>query len=310
MQKEEFQFNKEVAGTKEGGEPSVAPISSITTEGHSRAMEGREKLSKFIKEISEKLKAEGVPVNEDCRIDMSEFTLVHNYTEIAKDKEMLGEFEKMHNPGLTREEVKEKKKHRDGEKFEMLKTALFSKFLGEKFIIARSSEYDDIKRGVDNLILEKATGNLVCAFDEVVDLSEKDKKKKENEMKDRYEEKKKKIKDQNIEWGGGKIKYGIGMKDGKVILKEYENTPIFYLKVLKEELYKNLDKLIPSFDEKSPEEIELFDNLINSLSEQYAELKIDEDKLRPNIKESLAKFGKVLKGIKKERKREKFLASQ
>jgi len=297
MQKEGFQFNKDSIDTKEK--------SSIT-----EAKSGNEKLLEFIKEISEKLKKEGVPVNEDCRIDMSEFTLVHNYTEIAKDKEMLGEFEKMHNPGLTKEEIKEKKNRRDGERFEMLKTALFSKFLGEKFIIARSSEYDDIKRGVDNLILEKSTGNLVCAFDEVVDISEKDKKKKENEMKDRYEEKKKKIKDQNIEWGGGKIKYGIGIKDGKVILKEYENTPIFYLKVLKEELHKNLDKLIPSFDEKSPEEIELFDNLINSLAEQYAELKIDEDKLRPNIKESLAKFGKVLKGIKKERKREKFLASQ
>lgn len=277
-------------------------------ETSSKTESREEKLFAFIGKISEKLKAEGVPVTRDCRIDMAGFSLVHNYAEIAKDKEIVSEFEKEYYPGLTKEALEEKKKHRDGEKFEMLKTALFSKFLGEKFIVARSSEFDDIKRGVDNLILEKATGNLVCAFDEVVDIPEEDKAKKEKDSKNRYEEKKKRIKDQNLEWGGGKIKYGIGMKDGKVIAKEYEGAPIFYLKVLKEELYKNLDKLIPSFDEKSPEEIELFDNLINSLSEQYAELKEDEEKLRPYIKESLAKFGKVLKEIKKERKRERYFA--
>lgn len=267
-----------------------------------------DKLAKFIEQISLRLKSEGVPVTQDCRINMSSFSLVHSYAEIAKDKEIVEEFEKKYYPGLTKEKVEERKKHLDGEKFEMLKTALFSKFLGEKFIIARSSEYDDIKRGVDNLILEKETGNLVCAFDEVVDIPEEDKVKREKEAKDRYEEKKKRIKDQNVEWGGGKIKYGIGMKEGKVILKEYENTPVFYLKVLKGELHKYLDKLIPSFDEKSSEEVELFDNLMDSLSEQYLELKADEEKLRPYIKESLAKFGKILKEIKKTRKREKFRA--
>ena len=267
-----------------------------------------ERLFKFIREISQKLKTEGVPVTDDCRIDMNGFTLVHNYAEIAKDKEEVEKFEGMHNPGANKEEIKERKRRHDGEKFEMLKTALFSKFLGEKFIVARSSEFDDIKRGVDNLILEKSTGNLVCAFDEVVDIPEEDKVKRDKEAKDRYEDKKKKIKDQNIEWGGGKIKYGIGMKDGKVIPKEYEGTPVFYLKVLKKELYESLDNLIPSFDKKSPEETELFDNLIESLHEQYMELKVDEGKLRPYIKESLAKFGRVLKEIRKERKRAQFFA--
>ena len=284
----------------------------MATEGYSQLKETKgsaerkeEKLFRFTQEIARKLKAEGVPVTEDCRIDMSEFTKIHSYAEIAKDKEIVEEHEKEWHPGLTREELKDRKKYADGEKFEMLKTALFSKFLGEKFIVARSSEFDDIKRGVDNLILEKATGNLVCAFDEVVDIPEEEKKQKE---KDRYEEKKKKVKSQNIEWGGGKIKYGIGMKDGQVIPKEYTNTPIFYLKVLKEELYKNLDKLIPAFDEKSPEEIELFDNLLMLLTDQYEELKKDEEKLRPDLKESLKKFGKVLKGIKKDKRREEFFA--
>lgn len=263
-----------------------------------------EKLENFLVQISERLRQEGVPATEDCRIDMSGFTLVHNYAEIAKDKKIIEEFEKEHHPGMAKEEIKEDKKYRDGEKFEKLKTALFSKFLGEKFIVIRSAEFDDIKRGVDNLILEKGTGNLVCAFDEVVDISEGSRK----DLKDRCEEKKKKIRDQNIEWGGGKIKYGLGIEKGKVILKECEGAPIFYLRVLKEELYKGLDNLIPSFDEKSPEEAELFYGLVDSLSEQYAELKTDEDKLRPYIKESLGKFGKVLKEMKKIKKREQYFA--
>jgi hypothetical protein len=59
----------------------------------------------------------------------------------------------------------------DGERFEVLKTIVFYKFLNEKFIIVRTSSYDDVQNHVDNLIVEKETGNIVCAFYEVSAIS-------------------------------------------------------------------------------------------------------------------------------------------
>ena len=42
-----------------------------------------------------------------------------------------------------------------GERFERLKTAILYKAFREKFIVVRSSHYDDIRNGVDNVIVEK-----------------------------------------------------------------------------------------------------------------------------------------------------------
>ena len=116
--------------------------------------ENKEKeLVEFIKAISEQLRNEGIPVKDDGRIDMDAFEgELSSKNDIEADKKVVEEYEKEWHKDLSQEEIEKSKTKRDGPKLEMFKTALFNKFLNKDFIVARSSEFDDIKRGIDSVI--------------------------------------------------------------------------------------------------------------------------------------------------------------
>ena len=159
--------------------------------------QNRKKLVDFIKEISGNLREEGLPAREDCRIDMDSFGEVYPEKTIKEDRREIESYEKDWQVGLS----EEKRTKTEGEKLEMLKTAIFSKFLGKDFIVARSSLYDDVKNNIDNVILEKETGNLICALDEAGESSGKG-----------YEEKKTKVLERNRQENGGSLKYGFKLE--------------------------------------------------------------------------------------------------
>jgi len=240
-----------------------------------------EKLEGFMEEIAEKLRNEGVPVNDDCRINMDAFKGVFSSESVENNKKIVKEFEDKWYGNLTEEEIKKEKLKKSGEQFEMLVTSIFNKFLGEKFIIVRSAAYDDIRNKVDNLILDKETGNIVCAFDEVGDSSGL-----------RFEEKKKKILERNQR--GCSIRYGLGIQKGKLTLENRENIPIFYLALSKESIKNGIKKLVPSFDEKSDFEKKLFDYFISSFDSQIKGLKLERN-LNWDVKEQLDYFEKILR---------------
>lgn len=51
--------------------------------------------------------------------------------------------------------------------FKILKTSIMHKMAGERFIVVRSSHFDDITNKVDNVIVDRDTGHTICALDEV-----------------------------------------------------------------------------------------------------------------------------------------------
>lgn len=129
--------------------------------------ETRKKLINFITQIAENLKIkDNVPLTEDCRIDMEAFNKIYSKEIIKKDQELIEKYESEWYKGLSQEDIKKERLKTDGEKLEMLKTTVFAKGLGQEFIVARTSRYDDIKNNIDNVILEKETGNIICALDE------------------------------------------------------------------------------------------------------------------------------------------------
>lgn len=132
----------------------------------------------FIAENSEKLRKEGVPVDNDCRLDMKAFLNIYGNKMVEKNQELVKEYGAKWHPDIPIEDIAEKKKKTSGEKLEILITALFAKFLGDKFIVVRSSLYDDVKNGIDNVVLEKESGALICAFDEIANISDIDYEKK------------------------------------------------------------------------------------------------------------------------------------
>ena len=143
--------------------------------------------------------------------------------------------------GLTVEQWKKSKGKRNGERFEQLKTVIFNRNFETSNIIAiRASDYDDYKNSIDNIIINKNTGDIICALDAIAN----DKNSK------RYKEKEEKIKEIN-EKGGAKLKYGITFEDDKPVLKEIEGVNIFILSLSSRELYEAIDKFgIAKFENK------------------------------------------------------------
>jgi len=240
----------------------------------------------FIEKIGERLKKEGVPLNKEARIDMDAFSKIYSQKEIEKDKELIKDREKKWQEKENKEEIK-----RTGEKLEMLKTAIFSKFLAKDFIVVRTSRYDDIYNGVDNLILEKETGNTVCAFDEVGETSGP-----------RYQEKIEKILLKNKR-NGGELKYGLKLEKDEesektLKLGKLEKIPIFYLALNKKYIDEGLKNLVPDFEIKSDYEKKLFDYFLSALNVQISHLNLEKD-LDPVLKKRLSYFQKSLERFEK-----------
>lgn len=248
-----------------------------------------EKMEGIIESISSELEEEGVPVNKECRINPDAFQDVYRKEDLKKDKELVGErekefYKKSLGKGLSMEKIKEERKKSIGDKMEMLTTAIFYKNLAKDFVVVRASRYDDIKNGVDNVIVKRKTGNIVCALDEVGDNFGAD-----------YEKKKDKILRENVEINGVKVKYGFRVKQGdkklKLELGERKNIPIFYLALPEEYIKKLLKSFKPSLKEQSDDEKKLFSYFITKMKTQIGALQVTYiDLLHPKLKKRVDSF--------------------
>lgn len=245
------------------------------------------KLEDFVEDISGGLneREKEVLVDRDCRINLDTFDGIYPREVIEKDKAEVRKYEEKWYKDLPEAEIRKRKSEQAGEQLEMLKTAIFSKNLHENFIVARASSYDDIKNGVDNIILEKETGNLVCALDEVSEISGS-----------RFEQKKEEVLDKNRK-GGGELKYGIRLEKGKISLGKVKNLPIFYLALPQRHIRKGMEELIPSFQEKSKYERDIFNWFISSLDSQIKSLKL-EPRLNEDLNKRLLRFEKAIQRFK------------
>lgn len=236
-----------------------------------------EKLKRILKEIAEKQKE--VPLDLGCRIKMEDFKDIYPLKEIEEDKEYVKEMEEKFNK--EREEKYnqplEEKLGTKGEKLEVLKNIIFYKFLREDFIICRSSRFDDFKNKIDNLILEKRTGNLVCALDEV--------------EFPRLEEKKVDILKKN-QRGGGRLKYGLTVKEGKIKLTKQKNLPVFFLYLTENQIREGIEKLEEDLSKSSDYEEQLFKCFKAEMIAQIERLKLE--KLNPDFKKKLTLFEKTI----------------
>jgi len=204
-------------------------------------------------------------------------------------------FKKQYGISGTPESVVEQYlKNKDAQKSnqaEMAITALLHKVLKDRFIVVRASTFDDYMHGMDNLILDRETGAVICAFDEVL----------RNESDEPGASKKlDKIKKHALS-GGKQAKYGIALDGDKLVRSALQNVPVFYLELKSTDLENLANDLLENFD-KEPTALEqkLFSLLVGSIDEQKKLLerlplpKVTENKLRA-FSESLG----VLRGYGK-----------
>lgn len=139
---------------------------------------------------------------------------------------------------------------------EMAVTLSLSRQLGERFIVARASAFDDYRYGVDNLLIDKESGAAVCGFDDVLGFSGDDGGSK----------KRQKI-EKSLAAGGSRVKYGATISEGRLVRQKLENLPTFYLSLSKQEL-GDLLKDLKAGETVSEKEHALGNKLIASLAEQ------------------------------------------
>lgn len=245
--------------------------------------EDAEKLKDYIKLIAEDLKSEGIPVTSECRIDPKEYRGIYNDKELEKDERMVKRLKEIYanEEGVSIKEWEEKKIMKDGEQLEMLKTAIFHKNLSHDFVVVRASEFDDIKRKIDNVIINKKTGSVICALDESSPRTgEKYNKKQEEILKlDKQ--------------GGVNLRYGLTFKDryGKPILKTLKELPVFLLALHPSEIVKGIEK----FNKDNEYEKKLFKFFITEIDIQIKKMEEGQFKIPLRLQTQWSDFRKFIK---------------
>lgn len=180
---------------------------------------------------------------------------------------------------------------------EKIITILLNKILGQDFLIVRTSQYDDYEHGIDNLIIDRETGEVVGAFDEVLDSLDPD---KETQTVDNKKLHKVLIKNKGNK---NKIKYGLTFdKDKKLIRQELKDLPVFFLTLHSTDFKQILNEIPDKLSVVGKTDLEIFDKLILSLEEQRQAMLSVSD-LSFETKKRLIDFEKSLNKIKASRSR-------
>lgn len=153
----------------------------------------------------------------------------------------------------------EKKEASKSNQAEIVITALLHKVLKDRFLVVRASVFDDYKHGIDNLILDKETGAVICAFDEVLE--------NQGDRERGAVKKIEKIKKSAIR-GGTEAKYGISLKEGQLTRAHTRNIPVFYLTLESKDLNELTDDLYNNEEMATEAESRLFAHLVGSIKEQ------------------------------------------
>ena len=145
--------------------------------------------------------------------------------------------------------------------------ALFHRVLGEEYVVVRSATHDDYNSGVDMLVVNKRTGDILCAIDEVhTDDSE-------IAGRDPFRGKGEKYKKKALR-GGARLDYGLTMQSGKLKRSKLQNLPLLYAGLTTNEFIQLTSAMQPGMRaELTDLERSLFLRMVDSMQKQINELK-------------------------------------
>lgn len=198
----------------------------------------------------------------------------YNQTELKRDMEMVSDKEKDWSLGDIAGWQK-KRENNPSNVAEKAVSSLMAKFLGERFVVARASKYDDYENGIDNVLLDKETGAVICGLDEVLGHEGDDGGTKKQEKMDKIYKRQ-----------GANLKYGATVVGSELRRKSFRHLPVFFLSLSKEELAG----LCNGFKDDSYSDIEyqVMDKLLGSLNSQYDNL--DDNNFHHELRSNLESF--------------------
>lgn len=264
----------------------------------------KEALSAFMKDIAMQINKEAYNshginglLDSEGQIKAQGYTKIHSQElideSIAQVREREAEFSDASHPGTQKfyketygiegedaiiDQWKKEKKENKNYQLELLVTALLHKILNDRYFVVRTSEYDDYHNGIDNLIIDKESGVVVCAFDEV----------HEGGTGQRTEVKQEKIA-KIARKGGAEIRFGLSFENGTLKRASLENLPVFYLGLTTNELIDLTQEMSYDFNgEISDQERNIYIKLIDSVEDQLKGLL--KEKLPAEVKTNLENF--------------------
>ena len=166
-------------------------------------------------------------------------------------------------PELIIGQWKKKKEESKSGMLEQAMLVLLYKFLKEDFLVVRTAAHDDYLAGVDNLIIEKKSGKVVCAFDEVHDRNDG------KYTTDKFNKHKK-----LAEGGGVYVRYGLKIEGNKIVQHEIRNVPVFAISLTQDKFAELLPAMLQNgLSQTGKVEKEIMTAVLESLKNQAAELK-------------------------------------
>ncbi len=208
-------------------------------------------------------------INKTCAISIEHYGLSASeldtyYKEIKKrERYLISRSKQKSEKEVTDEEHQEwlaekaETKSKKSDLVEMTTTLLLHKGLGPDYIVVRTCEGDDY-RGIDNIIVHKPSGTVICAFDDFHGRAGGEgEQKKLNYIKTASKN------------GGVTIKHGFTVIDGILVKKEIKNVPIFYIAFDITEFNKALQSLdTKNLNSLSLSEEQYFNKMIHAFETQ------------------------------------------
>lgn len=180
----------------------------------------------------------------------------------------------------------EKNKTRKSDLLEMVATLLLHKVIGKEYVIARASKYDDYF-GFDNIIVHKATGAVICTFDDVHG-------RKEGET---YLEKQREV-IKSAKHGGATIKYGFTFKNGQLIKQQINHVPKLYMSFDMGELEDALEAVnVNDLSSVSEQEYKFFNTMISGFVSQLHVIK--ENSTDPELRKRVGELEELLPALQR-----------
>lgn len=166
---------------------------------------------------------------------------------------------------------------------ELAITVFLNKIIGDRFIVVRSSKYDDYEHGVDNVLVDKQTGFVVCGFDQVLGMGSNDGSDKKRDKVARINSR-----------GGVMLDYGIKL-DGeqKIRISKMRNIPAFFLGLTKDDLISLVNDMSSKENKGEDKNSDLSKNVLSKI---YKSLKEQEENIKNLLKDS--KNHRLLSNVK------------
>lgn len=186
------------------GQTNYNPFYAIEREeADRRRRELLTRLSPILQRQAETLSSLGIPVDKECRIDMRSFSDIFDEQNIKRSED-----------NVLQKEKNFKEADPVGELMEQAVTLAFNQFwFKSRLLKVRASRFDDINHQVDELIIDKKTGQVLAAVDDATSALTK-----EGSVRNRFK-------------FGDAVKFGIAMKDGKFSKKELSKLPHFIIQI-------------------------------------------------------------------------------